>query len=319
MYLLMKRNAFTILFMMLCCCIMAQVQKSVDVTKPGSLGLLLTDDEKVSITSLKISGKLNSSDVILLRQMAGAKEKDSVQQWIGKLTTLDMSDVSFVNDKKAFYVLEVGQNFKFNVNLRYKVNTINAKTGESRVMTREKYIEDRDFSNENGSLSRRLAYNDPNRKQNNIERNPDTRKEFVMKNMDDQQWSEIVRRGWNEREDYVIKWIKNDTIHQVINHTAKNCISSCMFLGCKNLKSVVLPRNTKKIGIRAFDNCTSLEEVTIPKSVEQISTNSFRKTRSLVKVNISSDSAFPQFQKIDTEIVSRYFKDSPKDIVISRE
>lgn len=313
---MMRKLIITTILTILCLKGMPQTKMSVDVTKPGTLTQLLSQEEKSNITDLVVSGKLNSSDICVLRQMAGAKEKDSIQQWTGQLARLDLSEVSFVNDKTPFYIKKVSQNFKFSVNVRYHIYTQNAKTGETRVTSRDEYMEERDFANNNGSLNRRLSYNDPNRKQSNIERKTDYRKEFVLKDMNERQWNDIVRRGWNERKDYYIKWEKGDTIHGVYNHTAKHCISSCMFLGCKKLEKVILPKNTQKIGNIAFDGCTSLIEVTIPKSVEHISENSFRKTPNLKKVIISKNSMFPPFQKKESDIANRFFKESAKDIEI---
>lgn len=45
-------------------------------------------------------------------------------------------------------------------------------------------------------------------------------------------------------------------------------ISSCLFLGCKKLKSVDFPKVTK-VGSHAFDGCTSLTSVTFGKDVEK--------------------------------------------------
>lgn len=53
------------------------------------------------------------------------------------------------------------------------------------------------------------------------------------------------------------------------------------FLGCTNLKKVVLPAGMKKIGFQAFCECSSLEEINFPESLEDIGSNAFAYCKSL--------------------------------------
>lgn len=56
------------------------------------------------------------------------------------------------------------------------------------------------------------------------------------------------------------------------------------FLGCYELKRVLLPGNLKTIGIRAFGNCRSLTSIEIPKRVTSIAYEAFRDCKSLKNV-----------------------------------
>lgn len=53
-------------------------------------------------------------------------------------------------------------------------------------------------------------------------------------------------------------------------------IESLAFLGCNNLRELVLNEGLQKIGEQAFDNCTSLESVSIPSTVTDIDASVFR-------------------------------------------
>lgn len=79
-------------------------EKTVVLKKPGELANLLTDEEKATITSLHVEGKLNSQDVRLLRRMAGAMDNSQNWEWEGgTLAYLDLQNASFVTDKANFY------------------------------------------------------------------------------------------------------------------------------------------------------------------------------------------------------------------------
>lgn len=57
------------------------------------------------------------------------------------------------------------------------------------------------------------------------------------------------------------------------------------FLGCKNLKKVILPGGLKKIGFQSFSECSSLREINLPSSLEDIGSNSFTYCSKLKKVD----------------------------------
>lgn len=58
-------------------------------------------------------------------------------------------------------------------------------------------------------------------------------------------------------------------------HTVKT-ISDYAFVGCVNLRTIVLPDNSvRSIGRNAFSGCTSLQTINIPLSVEQIGEDAF--------------------------------------------
>ena len=72
--------------------------REVVVKQPGSLSLLLSEDEQMNLRKLKVKGKLNNADMIILRRMAG------VEKQFGNLMDLDLSDTKFVTDKKSYYL-----------------------------------------------------------------------------------------------------------------------------------------------------------------------------------------------------------------------
>ncbi len=100
----MKRILFFILIS--CIPVYLMSQTKVDVKTPGSLSALLTDAQKDTCRSLVVSGKLNSADIRVLRQMGGYGDEGGK---IGRLENLDLKDARFVNDKEPFMVLDAAK------------------------------------------------------------------------------------------------------------------------------------------------------------------------------------------------------------------
>ncbi|MDD7241533.1 MAG: hypothetical protein SOV28_05670, partial [Bacteroidaceae bacterium] len=76
---------------------------TVKVKKAGTLGILLTQAQQDTCTSLAIKGKLNSDDIRILRRMAGYKEDGCST---GQLHTLNLAEAEFVTDKEPYMVLD---------------------------------------------------------------------------------------------------------------------------------------------------------------------------------------------------------------------
>ena len=69
----------------------------INVQKAGTLSSLLTQEQKDTCSYLVIRGKLNSADIITLREMAGEN---------GSLVTLDLSNVRIVSSKEPYLKIE---------------------------------------------------------------------------------------------------------------------------------------------------------------------------------------------------------------------
>lgn len=79
-----------------------EVNREVTPTSAGTLGTMLSASEQATTTRLKITGPLNSSDIRLLRKMAGATDDDPMSWQGGALTELDMAEASIVSDQNPF-------------------------------------------------------------------------------------------------------------------------------------------------------------------------------------------------------------------------
>ena len=87
-----KKSMLSIALTLFCTASFAQTMVTLD--KAGDLSKKIKDTEKFTITSLTVSGPINSDDVRFLREMAG-RDMDG-NETDGKLSSLDLSDAKIV-------------------------------------------------------------------------------------------------------------------------------------------------------------------------------------------------------------------------------
>ena len=76
------------------------LSREVKVNTPGTLYQLIPNNELTLVTQLKVEGKLNGSDLALLRQMAGRNVDGSASR--GRLAVLDLSEATIVAGGNAY-------------------------------------------------------------------------------------------------------------------------------------------------------------------------------------------------------------------------
>ena len=103
---IMNRRKIALICCILMGCLACLAQNVVEVKKPGTLGSLLTQEQQDTCTTLILQGKLNSSDIRLLRCMGGYTEDG---KGTGRLERIDMQNVVFVTDKEPYMTLEAAK------------------------------------------------------------------------------------------------------------------------------------------------------------------------------------------------------------------
>ena len=98
----LKGQLLTVMFLLLCG-ISAHAEDVVTITleKAGTLPEQIDDSKKYTITSLKVIGDINGTDLGLIRDMAGC-DADSYITY-GKLADLDLSDAKIVSGGDYYY------------------------------------------------------------------------------------------------------------------------------------------------------------------------------------------------------------------------
>lgn len=105
-----KKTMLAVFCFCLCSTAFSQT-KEVNI-EAGKLSEQITEEEQTTLTSLKITGKINGSDIQLLRKMAGKAYETNVKT-NGKLSSLDLSQAQIVKGGNNYYVLKSGTSPKY--------------------------------------------------------------------------------------------------------------------------------------------------------------------------------------------------------------
>lgn len=285
----------------------SQSIRSVKLKKAGTLAEVISDEDKATITELTIVGKLNSDDVKILRRMAGATDKENGYKWEGQLKKLDLSKASFVNDKTPYSKVRLDKNYSVRWNVSKDLNVFNVRTGQERQVDRDEFID------------RLKNSQDPKVRLKAEDLLESGKREFKLYELSEKEWQKLVQRKFNIFPDsYIIREDGDSVSYYMINHTAKNFISSGLFYKCKNLESIILCDDAKHINRYALSKCSNLIEITIPKNTEKISSAAFHGSKAIRKVRISKNSKYKIFLLPDDMIKSRHFKNLSNDCQIER-
>lgn len=79
----------------------AELSDTVSVSEPGSLSTLIADSLKYNITSIKVKGNINGTDLRYIRDMAGRDINGN--RTIGRLSNIDLSEASIVAGGDTYY------------------------------------------------------------------------------------------------------------------------------------------------------------------------------------------------------------------------
>ena len=104
-----KKSMLSIALTLFCTASFAQTKVTLD--KAGDLSKKIKPAEKFTITSLIVSGSINSDDVRFLREMAG-RDMDG-NETDGKLTSLDLSNAKIVMGGGNYIKVKIGLSFRF--------------------------------------------------------------------------------------------------------------------------------------------------------------------------------------------------------------
>lgn len=104
-----KKSMLSIALTLFCTASFAQTVVTLD--KAGDLSKKIKPAEKFTITSLIVSGSINSDDVRFLREMAG-RDMDG-NETDGKLSSLDLSDAKIVKGGGNYIKVKIGLSFRF--------------------------------------------------------------------------------------------------------------------------------------------------------------------------------------------------------------
>ena len=267
--------------------------KTVTLTEAGTLSTLINNDEKETITSLKVSGPINGTDVRYLREMAGSDYWGNATN--GQLVDLDLTDANIVDGGDLYcslYYSSVQRRTTANVLgdymfFRCKLRSIELPNSVTHI-GQAAFYECKGLKSVTIPNTVTSIGNDAFHSCTGLE-------SVTIPNS-------VTSIGW-----YAFMYCSNltsvtipDKVKEVSFHLFYGCsgltsvtipssvtkIDDNAFWECKALKSVTIPDKVKTIGRYAFYNCTGLESVTIGSGVEEILEWAFYSCSSLKSVTI---------------------------------
>ena len=224
-----KKSMLSIALTLFCTASFAQTKVTLD--KAGDLSKKIKPAEKFTITSLIVSGSINSDDVRFLREMAG-RDMDGYET-DGKLSSLDLSDAKIVMGGGNYIKVKIGLSFR----------SYNIK--ENDVV--DLYM----FYNCRSLTSLKL---------------PKTVKKIELYAM---QYCKSLQKctlpeSLSEIND---KAFANTSLSEVTFPASLTSIKSKVFYECSNLKTLRFTSpSVPTFGQDIFENCSKLEKVYVPKA-----------------------------------------------------
>lgn len=284
-------------------------EKTVSVSKAGTLSTLIPASEKNSVTSLTVSGTLNGNDVLYIREMAGQDVEGNATN--GTLTELNLEGVTLTDGGDAYY--------KDSWSSYYTATSYDVNDDED-----EYYCTDLSYAFTGTNLTKVVW--------------PSTMWEVGTDALSyctgltsftlGASTNEIKSRAFygctglagidlTEKILYVDDYafagctsLKSIALPSEIETVYRNTFDGCKalesvtlgdkvtdirtkaFSGCTALKSIVLPDALTKLGDNAFDGCTSLASITLPKKLRSIGTAVFDGCTSLGSIGVASGNSY---------------------------
>lgn len=96
------------------------------------------------------------------------------------------------------------------------------------------------------------------------------------------EWKDLCKIGMNKCDDFIIT--EENGIYHTNYFMQKSKIGKLQFIGCNNLKTIILPFELTEIGERAFWDCHSLKYIHLPSSVSKVGKYAFGNTYLLQEV-----------------------------------
>ena len=254
--------------------VMQESYRYVQVTEPGNLVNQILPEEKYLISSLRLSGRINGSDIRYLREMAGATYEGSSSE-NGNLVALDLTDTEIVAGGGPYGVM-----------FGDKYYTNDRGAGVDTVP------EGRDYSYYSEGIG---AYMFTNCWKLEDIKCPKSLR--VIQN-------EAFREFGNQEGQLYMQLLKRVTLYEGLEEIKDNAFYQNMFLeeinlpeslsllgerafyNCRRLKEMSVPGGVKDIRLGTFEACYMLEEVKLGEGVERILLAAFRDCQTLSRINV---------------------------------
>ena len=220
----------------------------------GTLSLRIDSAQKSSLTSLKLSGTINGTDILFLREMGGS-DKDG-KSTTGKLSHLDLTNVTIDASGLAYYKYFTAIRRTLSTNFFYGCTRLKS----IRLPKNVEAIVPSAFTGCIGLVD--ILIDSLNPYFSSLE--------GVLYSKD---FSTLLYYPNSKDSTFSLP----NSVTSMVNYA---------FAGCSNLRSITLSNSLKEIGERSFYKCINLSSIRIPNSVEKIGKYAFESCENLSKINL---------------------------------
>ena len=222
-----------------------EYKKECVLSKPGTLEDNFTEEEKGKVTTLVVSGPINSKDILFLRQLAGAKDENVIApNGGGSLKKLDLKNAIIQRDKNAYLVKKATNaysRYQWQVNEGGHPRALKTWTYDFNEMDEKKW---KDFKKNIGS------------KQKGV---------FFTRTGDNKYYAHYT----SQKQTIGILMFSNCvSLQTIILPNTIGGIGDNAFAGCISLQTIHIPKKVKEMGHDPFLDCYNLERIEAPKGIE---------------------------------------------------
>ncbi len=210
-------------------------EKEVTMTEAGTLSTLLSQSEKENTTALRITGPLNTADILLLRKMAGSTEGFDAQLWQGgALKHLDLTHATIITDQQPYYTRTATGTWSHYVKLGRQQTKV---TYDFKNMTEEQWEH---FKEDVGEQQPGISYT-----------RTDDNKYWAHYHCTDSIIGKYMFAGCS-------------SLSTILLPTQIQKVDDYAFMECSSLQQITIPSAVKTLGQLPFYFCHSLEKIEIP-------------------------------------------------------
>lgn len=232
-------------------------QITIKLDKAGTLPDKIADEDKYKITNLKIAGKINGTDLRLIRDIAG---RDFLgEKTPGRLSVLDLSEARIIYGGKAYYFEYFSYDTSDDVLGRYAFKNCNRLT-EVVLPAGLKKIGGEVFMNCSNLKSIIL---------------PSTLTSIGASAFDGCSSLSNIELPSSLKDIDQCAFEGCSNLNSITLPEGITSVKFRTFSGCQSLTSITFPSTLKRIGECAFDGCRKLAEITFPSSLKSFGYQAF--------------------------------------------
>ena len=270
-----KKTMVAVLLFCLCNTVYSQTTLTVN-TDAGQLSTKISEAQKNTITDLKVSGKINGTDIAFIREMAGRALNNNAKTE-GKLVSLDISDAQIVSGGGNYYTVKRG------------LSSFSYQTQEDNVVSPYMFsgltnLTTLKLPKGTTKIEKNAVSDCSNLKECSIPSAVTSIADYAFAKCS-KLTSVVIPRGVSSLGVGAFKSCDELSSVTFAEGNGLKVIAKEAFASNSSLKSITLPALVKEISESAFKECTALKTVNFSENLEKIGAGAFENCIALVTLS----------------------------------